>query len=172
MVCEAQPVIHSDEHNGFCHLPTLGEHPWVLPGQGRRVSDPKVHRVGLLRLLLRDTSLHCHTSDVITRDSGGRVTALLRGCRLAGPRVSSAGTAIAQRGRTGHVVAAEEEEGVGMSHTSKTNTIDEDPTAAGTGRGRRMASLSSVLPPRPEATWEKRTNSGLKTARERLSFGF
>lgn len=72
MVCEAQSVIHSDEHNGFCHLPTLGEHPWVLPGQGRRVSDPKVHRVGLLRLLLRDTSLHCHSSDVITRDSGRR----------------------------------------------------------------------------------------------------
>lgn len=96
-------------------------------------------------LFLRDTYLYCHTLDVTTRDSGRRVIALLQGCHLAGARVSCAGTAIAQRGRTGCVGAAEEEEEeewVGISHTSKTNMIHEGPTAAGTGRGRCMASLS------------------------------
>lgn len=35
MVCEAQPVIHSDEQNGFCHLPTAGRAPMgaARPGE-------------------------------------------------------------------------------------------------------------------------------------------
>lgn len=64
MVCEAQPVTHCDEQNGFCHLPTAGKAPTGAARQGRPVSDPKAHRVGLL---LRETYLHCHTSDVTTR---------------------------------------------------------------------------------------------------------
>lgn len=91
---------------------------------------------------------------------------------MAGARVSCAGTANAQRGRTDYVGAAEEEQGVGITHTSKTSLIHEDPTAAGTGRGRCMASLSSVVPLGPEITWERRTNCGLKTTWERLKFDF
>lgn len=117
---------------------------------------PKAHQMGLL---LRDTYLPGHTSDVTTVDSGRRVTALPQGCCLAGARVSCAGTAIPQRGRTGYVGAAEEEEEValGISHTSNTNMIHEDPTAAGTERGRCMASLSSMLPLGLETIWMKRT---------------
>lgn len=61
---------------------------------------------------------------------------------------------------------------MGISHTSKTNMIHEDPTAAGTGRGRGMASFSFLLPVGPETTWVKRTNSGLKTTWESLKFDF
>lgn len=83
----------------FVTCPQLGEHPRVLPGQGRRLSDPKV----LLRLLPRDKFLHCHTLDVTERDSPALRVPFGRA------RAEQCWDCPCTRGQNGCVEAAEEE---------------------------------------------------------------